>query len=66
MGYSHLSIDASPQAIQQLVGSETLVDHGNDQISFKHDILREWAVACLFDFQTAAIEGSVRNSVSFL
>ena len=42
------STNTSPQAIQQLVSSETLVDRGNDQVSFKHDVLREWAVACLY------------------
>ena len=50
------SANASPQAIQQLVGSETLLDHGNDQVSFKHDVLREWAVACLYDFHAEALE----------
>lgn len=50
------STNASPRAIQQLVASETLLDHGNDLVSFKHDILREWAVACLYDFQADALE----------
>ena len=50
------STDYPTRAIQQLVSSETLLDHGNDQVSFKHDILREWAVACLYNFQVAATD----------
>ncbi|OUS04246.1 hypothetical protein A9Q96_14940 [Rhodobacterales bacterium 52_120_T64] len=50
------SAEYSTSAIQQLVGSETLLDHGNDQVSFKHDVLREWAVASLYDFQRNALE----------
>lgn len=50
------SMDHPALAIQQLVSSETLQDHGNDLVSFRHDILQEWAVACLYDFQVAALD----------
>lgn len=45
-----------PRAIQQLVGSETLMDHGNDKVSFKHDALREWAVASIFNIKPKILE----------
>jgi len=43
------------RAVDELVGSETIQEHGSDEVSFKHDILREWAVACLFDNNAAAL-----------
>lgn len=33
--------------IDALVQSETLRDHGNDQVSFRHDVLRQWAIGNL-------------------
>ncbi len=36
--YDSVSVDA-------LVESETLLDHGNDCVSFRHDVLLEWAIA---------------------
>ncbi len=46
----------SARALDELIGSETILDHGSDEVSFKHDILREWAVACLFDINVAALD----------
>lgn len=34
-------------ALDGLIRSETLRDHGNDQVSFKHDVLRQWAIGNL-------------------
>ena len=32
-------------AIDALVAAETLSDFGNDRVAFRHDVLREWAIA---------------------
>ena len=37
-------------AVDALVASETLRDLGNDRVTFRHDVLREWAVANLLFF----------------
>jgi len=36
-----------PEPVDSLIASETLTDYGNDHVGFRHDILREWAVAQL-------------------
>lgn len=46
--------DKPAAAVDALVASETLRDMGNDRVAFRHDVLREWAVAChLFLDETA-------------
>ncbi len=35
------------RALDQLVGSSSLRDYGNDRVTFRHDVLREWAIANL-------------------
>lgn len=35
------------QALDHLVASGTLRDYSNDQVTFRHDVLREWAIANL-------------------
>lgn len=35
------------QAVNTLVSSGTLRDYGNDRVTFRHDVLREWAIANL-------------------
>jgi hypothetical protein len=35
------------QALNTLVASGTLRDYGNDRVTFRHDVLREWAIANL-------------------
>lgn len=35
------------QALDHLVASGTLRDYGNDRVTFRHDVLREWAIANL-------------------
>lgn len=43
----------SSRAITELVGSGTLREYGNGRITFRHDVLREWAVAnFIFDSGT--------------
>lgn len=43
-------------AIDALVSSETLRDHGNDRVAFRHDVLREWAIASLLDMDPMWLE----------
>jgi hypothetical protein len=35
------------QALDQMVASGTLRDYGSDRVTFRHDVLREWAIANL-------------------
>ena len=35
------------QALDNLIASGTLRDYGNDRVTFRHDVLREWAIANL-------------------
>jgi len=43
-----LSVKGLPAAaVDALVASETLRDLGNDRVIFRHDVLREWAIANL-------------------
>jgi hypothetical protein len=37
--------DLQANAVDALVTSETLRDRGNDRVIFRHDVLREWAIA---------------------
>ncbi|MGB0122539.1 MAG: hypothetical protein WBP63_03830 [Silvibacterium sp.] len=42
--------DATPEnaeALNHLIASGTLRDYGNDRVTFRHDVLREWAIANL-------------------
>jgi ABC-type cobalamin/Fe3+-siderophores transport system ATPase subunit len=39
--------DLPSGAVQALVDSESLQDLGDDRVSFRHDVLREWAIANL-------------------
>jgi hypothetical protein len=48
--------NCSPQAINELVASETLRDLGNDRVVFRHDVLREWAIANLLYSEPTTIE----------
>lgn len=44
----HLSVAVlSAAAVDALIISESLRDLGNDRVAFRHDVLREWAVANL-------------------
>lgn len=43
-------------AVDALVASETLRDLGSDRVEFRHDVLREWAIANLLDSDPATIE----------
>ena len=44
-GASHLETRAASSAVDALVRSETLLELRPDQLTFRHDVLREWAVA---------------------
>lgn len=48
--------DHPAQAVNTLVASETLIDLGNDHVAFRHDVLREWAIANLLYSKPALIE----------
>jgi hypothetical protein len=43
-------------AVSALVGTETLRDLGNDRMTFRHDVLRDWAVANLLASDPAFIQ----------
>lgn len=44
-------------AINALVLSETLSDFGNDRVAFRHDVLREWAIAHVLSIDMANFNG---------
>ena len=44
-------------AIDALVESETLSDFGNDRVAFRHDVLREWAIANVLSIDAANFAG---------
>lgn len=51
--------DASSQpasAVDALVRSETLQEYGDDKVGFRHDVLREWAVAKFIALDPKAID----------
>lgn len=43
-------------AINALVASETLRDMRADKVSFRHDVLREWAIACLIESDLSLLQ----------
>lgn len=48
--------DRPARAINALVTSETLRDFGGDRVAFRHDVLREWAIANLLFSEPAAVD----------
>ena len=47
-GAERLTVKELPSgAVQALVDSESLQDLGDDRVAFRHDVLREWAIANL-------------------
>lgn len=44
-GNDHLDTRASADAVEALLASDSLREIGPDRIAFRHDVLREWAVA---------------------
>ncbi|WP_154661148.1 NACHT domain-containing protein [Microvirga lotononidis] len=46
----------SPTPIDALVKCETLRDLGNDRVTFRHDVLRQWAIGNLLAGDAAAFE----------
>jgi hypothetical protein len=52
----HLSVEGqSAAAVDALVRSGTLRDLGNDRVIFRHDVLREWAIANFLFADPAAL-----------
>ena len=45
-----------PTAVDSLIRSETLRDLRSDRVAFRHDVLREWAIANLLHIDAAVIE----------
>ena len=53
----HLTVTGMPAAaVDALVARESLRDLGNDRIAFRHDVLREWAIANLLFLDASLIE----------
>jgi hypothetical protein len=53
---SHLDTSGHPAtAIRELISNETLSELGIDRVKFRHDVLREWAVANLLFSDAATI-----------
>lgn len=48
--------DQPAEAVNLLVASETLRDLGGDKVTFRHDVLREWAIANLLYNDLSLIE----------
>lgn len=48
--------DLPTLAVNALVASQTLRDLGNDRVTFRHDVLREWAIANLLIADPALVE----------
>lgn len=48
--------DLPAAAVNALVASETLRDLGNDRVTFRHDVLRDWAIANLLFSDPALVE----------
>jgi hypothetical protein len=48
--------DRPARAINALLKSETLRDLGSDRVAFRHDVLREWAIANLLHSDPTMIE----------
>ncbi|MDZ5453893.1 hypothetical protein [Labrys sp. ZIDIC5] len=46
-GVDHLTTQAPPAAVESLVSSGTLRELALDRVTFRHDVLREWAIAWL-------------------
>lgn len=52
-------LDASgprSEGVDALVAEETLIDLHDDRVSFRHDVLREWAIGCVLDFDRTLLE----------
>jgi len=56
-GYEPFDVRDHPaDVIAALIRTETLLDTGTDQVSFRHDVLREWAMACILNSDPEIIE----------
>jgi len=48
--------DQPPGAVDALVSSESLRDLSDDHVAYRHDVLREWAIANLLHAESATID----------
>ncbi|MGH9467573.1 MAG: hypothetical protein ACRD1Y_09475 [Terriglobales bacterium] len=48
--------DRPAEAVDALIASETLSELRNDRVTFRHDVLREWAIANVLIADTAKLE----------
>jgi energy-coupling factor transporter ATP-binding protein EcfA2 len=49
--------DLPSAAVDALIQTETLRDLDNDRVAFRHDVLAEWAIGCLFSSESSAMDG---------
>jgi hypothetical protein len=47
-GGDHIVTSAAPASVDSLIASESLRELGLDRVTFRHDVLREWALAASF------------------
>src|SRR5207247_1920153 len=53
----HLTVTGMPAAaVDSLIASESLRDLSNDRVAFRHDVLREWAIANLLFSDPSLVE----------
>lgn len=45
-----------PGPLDSLIASESLRDYGNDRVGFRHDVLREWAIAKLISLNEDTLQ----------
>lgn len=68
-GAGHVETRAPSSAVDALIHSETLLELGPDQFTFRHDVLREWAVASRLrenpdKIQVLELDGAVPMSLA--
>jgi len=62
-GIATFDVSSHPAAsLDSLTRSETLRDYGHDRAGFRHDVLREWAVAKYLGIEEAAFDQLVLTS----
>lgn len=45
-----------PNPVDALIAAETLREYGNDRVGFRHDVLREWAVAKFIGLDAGSLD----------
>ncbi len=63
-GADHLTVSGmASAAVNALVSSESLHDLGDDRVAFRHDVLREWAIANLLHSDPTLVEQLATRSL---